>query len=186
MWVLLSMVRFYKTEADFNSICKKLKMTMCPNCKLRGFLILHGYLYGYSEYSAADRIKRGRRIFCSNRNKKMGCGRTFSFLMAAFIYKFTTSAQTVWRFLNNVKNGMSPAQAARTTGTNMQKTAVYRIYKRFLFHQTRIRTFLMRVKDPPQTKHPDAAVQTLSHLATVFGLSCPISKFQYHFQVSFF
>lgn len=184
--IFVKMKKFYKTEEEFKDFYVKLKLIMCPYCNVRGCLILHGYLYGYSE-TDMSRIKRGHRIFCSNRKKKHGCGRTFSILVSVFVKNFMISARTLWRFLEKVKEGTSLAGAFRDSGSHMGQTSTYRIFRKFRYNQVRIRTLLTGIKDPPGLKQvTDAAIQTIIHLKSVFRhSSCPVSKFQHHFQTSF-
>lgn len=180
------MKRYYETEEEFKETHIELKFLICPHCRLIGFLILHGYLYGYAE-RGVDIIKRGHRIYCSNRGKKRGCGRTFSILISEFIKKFTISAQTLWCFLKKISEGVSTAFAFRETGSQMGKTSPYRLLRKFRYNQSRIRTYLTRVKDPPVYKNiKDSVIETIHHLKSVFQESpCPVSEFQHHFQASF-
>ncbi len=157
-------------------------MVPCPHCHKRGFLILHGYLYGYGETSL---LKRGHRIFCSNRKNGSGCGRTFSMLLSRFIKNFMISARVLSGFLDRIRQGLCPAEAFRDLGTQMSKTSCYRILNKFRHNQSRIRTLLTRIKDPPGLsciKNPVA--QTITHLTAVFK-GCMVSKFQQYFQSSF-
>jgi hypothetical protein len=154
---------------------------MCPHCRQRGYLILHGYLYGYGE---TDLVKRGHRIFCSNRNSRSGCGKTFSMLKSWFIKNFMVYAGILSAFLDKIRQGLCPAKAFRGLGT-MSKTSIYRIYHRFRHSQPRIRTLLKRIKDPPGLNSiKDPVVQTIVHLRSVFK-NCIVSKFQQYFQTSF-
>ena len=160
---------------------------ICPHCNLSGCLILHGYLYGNSDRNNA-RITRGHRIYCSNRYKKGGCGKTFSVLTAAVLPGFTIGAHCLWRFLENIKNGLNPALAFAMTGCPMALSTAYRLFKKFITGQTRIRSFLSRIKDPPPAEHVQRpAIQTILHLQSAFDdADCPITDFQYHFQTKFF
>jgi hypothetical protein len=180
------MVRFYKKQEQFQSFYVKLKFMACPHCHLSGCLILHGYLYGYSD-RGNSRITRGHRIYCSNRYRKTGCGKTFSVLTAQMLPRFTVSAHSLWSFLANIKNGLSPACAFRMTGCRMAPTAIYRLLKKFVVNQVRIRAMLSRIKDPPAAHTRVPAIQTILHLHHVFGqTACPITDFQCHFQTPFF
>lgn len=180
------LIKFYKTEAEFAQFHAKIKLCTCPHCLHTGFLILHGYLYGFTESDTAGRIAKGRRIFCSNRNRKNGCGKTFSILMAGFIKNHIVSSQTLSRFLSNIKEGKSKAQANRDSGGKMKASTVYRIFNKFTGHQARIRTFLSRFGPPPRIEHvKDAVIATVVHLQSSFK-ECPVSQFQHHFQASFF
>jgi len=163
-----------------------LKLILCPHCNLSGFLILHGYLYGYSE-TDSNRIRRGHRIFCSNRDNKNGCGKTFSVLKSTFIKNFVITAITLWCFLDNLRKGLSLIEAFRQTASSMGETNSYRLFRKFKNNQVRIRTYLSHLKDPPRLKQVAApTIQTIVHLKQVFSHSlCPICDFQHHFQTSF-
>jgi hypothetical protein len=180
--------KYYKTENEFEKFHAKLKLYPCPHCHHTGYLILHGKLYGFTENDKSGQIIKGHRVFCSNKKKKSGCGRTFSIRMATFIKNHIVSAKTVSDFLDSIKDGKSRAEANRDAGGKMKASTVYRIFNTFRYHQVRIRTLLLRLKPPPRLKHvKDAAILTIVHLKSVFNEStCPVSQFQYHFQTSFF
>jgi len=166
-------------------------MLLCPHCRRVGFLVLHGYLYGYAPEEVplgcgeADLIQRGRRIFCSNRNNRTGCGGTFSLLLTGCIRNFVISARLLSVFLEKIRQGFYPAEAARQSGLQMCTSTVYRLYKKFRLNQSRIRSYLHRLKAPPplvDTVNP--VIQTLTHLTAAFK-PCMVSGFQHHFQTSF-
>lgn len=174
--------KFYATEDEFKHFHVNIKLLLCPHCRRVGFLILHGYLYGYGE---TDLIQRGRRIFCSNRKNRPGCGRTFSFLLAGYIRNFVIFARFLSGFLEHLSQGLCPAEAARKAEIPMTITTIYRLYKRFRHNQARIRTYLTRVKDPPLLDDTtDPVIQTITHLKTVFK-DCIVTQFQLHFQTTF-
>lgn len=164
----LAMIRFYKTQAQFEAFYARLKLSLCPHCKHSGFLILHGYLYGYCEQDNSL-IQRGRRVYCSNRNNKNGCGRTFSVLPACVLPNLIISAQSLWRFLQKAKSGRTLACAFRSTKCTMAQSSIYRLFKKFSLNQMRIRTFLSRIKDPPAAEHvQNPFIQTILHLKSTF------------------
>ena len=51
--------------------------TPCPHCKFVGHLIKHSKIYRRAK-EKDETIHHGHRIFCSNRNNKIGCGRTIA------------------------------------------------------------------------------------------------------------
>lgn len=181
--------RYYKDEEEFKDIRNNLKFNPCPHCLQKECLILHGYLYGYTEDTSSNVVKRGHRIFCSNRCKKKrkGCGRTFSILLSVFIKNHITSAKSVWKLLDNIKEDKSLVSALRSSGSNIKEAGIYRIIRRFKKNQAKIRTLLMNLKDPPSFKHTkNSVIQTIEHIRTIFKDStCPVSQFQYYFQTSF-
>ncbi|MCP3921070.1 MAG: hypothetical protein GY714_00645 [Desulfobacterales bacterium] len=179
---------FYKTQEAFEELHAKLKLYPCPHCNHTGYLILHGKLYGFTESDTSGKIKKGHRIFCSNKKKKNGCGRTVSIRISGFIKNHIISAGTVSDFLDNIKDGKSLAEANRDAGNKMKGSNVYLIFKKFQYNQVRIRTLLLRIKAPPFANNvKNAVIQTILHLKSVFKEnSCPVSQFQYDFQTSFF
>ncbi len=170
--------QFYSSEDEFEQIHTNLKNRMCPHCLKTGFLILHGYLYGYKN---DDLVRRGHRIFCSNRNKRNGCGRTFSLLKSWFIKSFMICAGMLSSYLEKIMQGICPARAFAGM---MHPSGAYRILEKFRCSQPRIRTLLIRIKDPPDLTVNDCVIQTIAHLKLVFK-GCIVSQFQQHFQTSF-
>ncbi len=184
--LIIKIKTFYKSEEEFSDFYVMLKLILCPHCQTRGYLILHGFLYGYSE-TDSNRIRRGHRIFCSNRNNRTGCGKTFSVLKSTFIKNFVISANTLWCFLDMVSKDNNLSSAFKDSGSAMQATSFYRIFTKFRYNQVRIRTKLTSIKDPPLLESlKDAAIQTIVHLKSIFQHHpCPVSQFQNHFQTSF-
>ena len=160
----------------------------CPNCRLIGALVLHGCLRGYDERSAQAKIVRGRRIFCNNRKARHnGCGRTFSILAAAVLKTFSISAASLWHFLKAIRGLPDRRPALRKLGLSFHASAAYRLWKRFVRAQTRIRGYLTRHCPRPELPvTPCAATQTIAHLRAVFNqAACPVAAFQQRFQASF-
>lgn len=177
--------KYYKSEDDLNKFYYQLKQIQCPYCLLIGYLILHGYLRGYDETDFQNRIIRGRRIFCSNRNRRGGCGRTFSILKSFILKHFTLTAYTLWHFLDNLAKGMSKLAAFRETKIPSADSTIYWLYKLFCNSQSQIRTKLLQRTSSPLFEG-DHALQTISHLKKVFRNSeSPVSAYQNHFQTSF-
>lgn len=179
--------RFYRSEKDFRRFYFLLKQMPCPHCKEIGSLILHGYLYGYDEKVYGKRIIRGRRIFCSNRRRRKGCGRTFSLLKSNMLKGFNIGAESFWRFLRGIVKGRDKIQAFRHLRLSFSNTTVYRLWKRFSQCQSRIRTHLFTRHPPPKLLHVHSpAIQTILHLKSVFKRGpCPICAFQECFQMAF-
>ena len=187
LWkVVIIVKRFYQTEEEFQNYYEKLKLIMCPHCNINGCLILHGYLYGYSETNTSI-IRRGHRIYCSKRNRKNGCGRTFSILVSVFLKDFITSANSLWLFLKEIREKKSLVSTFRESGSAIGQASIYRLFKRFRHNQVRIRSYLTRIKAPPCLKHTKSpSIQTILHLESVFKKSsCPVAQFQHYFQASF-
>lgn len=182
---MLPRKQFYKSTHELTEFCHDLKQIPCPHCRQRGALILHGYLVGYGE--KADEKIRGRRFFCSNRQHRHGCGRTFSLLAAGLLRCFSIAAPTLWCFMRGLALGLPSLIAFKATKTPLHIHAARRILRRVERAQTRLRSILLRhfpIPEPPDREQPIA--QTVNHLQTAFpSASCPITAFQNILQVPF-
>ena len=74
---LMVVLRFL-SDLDRLRMLFSLCAARCPHRLVAGFLILHSFLYGYRYPDSSARMLRGQRVFCSNRGRRKGCGRTFS------------------------------------------------------------------------------------------------------------
>ena len=90
---------FFQSAEDQDPLADRLKLTPCPHCKNVGCLIFHGFLYGFDDHSPPRKTVRARRLFCSNRHRRTGCGRTVSVWFADKIRRLSLSTGRLWRFL---------------------------------------------------------------------------------------
>ena len=152
-------------------------------------LIRHGTLYGYDQTSPKRKTLRAHRIFCSNRNQRRGCGRTFSVWMADKIRRLSLTTGGLWRFLQRAAAG-SIAAAIRAANGHLSDRTWQRIWKRFDYGQSKIRTALWGRCPPPDlpanpSRRP-AAAQVLAHLQAAFpNDDDPIAPFQHALRTFF-
>lgn len=178
-------IYYLNSTADFAQYRNQLKFIPCPHCRAVGFLICHGYLRGYGQ-TGSDKIIRGQRFFCSNRDRRAGCGRTYSVLFAGFLYRHTIPASALWKFIQGVRRGLNRKHAWEKLGLPFTIQTAYRLWNTFLKHQSSIRSHLISKRPPPNTNAPIPIFQLIEHLASAFPhASCPIAAFQAHFQRSF-
>ena len=175
---------FIRNEDDWTAVVERLKRTPCPHCKVVGTLIRHGCLRGYDEGSPRRKTVRARRVYCSNRHRRRGCGRTFSVWLADKVRRLSLTTFALRRFLQGVvADGIAAAIRAVADCQRSDRTW-QRIWKRFDLGQSRIRTALLACRPPPETpagptRRP-AAAQVLAHLHAAFpGAGCPIAAFQH-------
>jgi hypothetical protein len=172
---------FCRSTEDWDAIAQRLKQTPCPHCKVVGALIRHGYLRGYDEGSSRRKTVRARRVFCSNRQARPGCGRTFSVWCADKIRRLSLTTACLWRFLQLVLAGTLRA-AIRALDCHLSDRTLQRIWKRFDLGQSKIRTALSALGPPPVLPAPPTsrpAAHVLAHLQAAFPhADCPIAAFQ--------
>jgi hypothetical protein len=172
---------FCRDDAEWATLVERLKLTPCPHCRTVGTLIRHGVLTGFDDGSPRRTI-RARRIFCSNRHRRCGCGRTISVWYADKIRRLSLVARTVWAFLKRAVAGTLAAAIRATQSTRSERT-MRRVWTRFQRSQSAIRTALLS-RGPPPTfaaaafRRP-AAAHVLAHLQSTFPQAdCPVAAFQ--------
>lgn len=171
--------RICSSGRELEDLYAKLKITACPHCKSIGNLIRHGFLRGYDEEHQLEKTVRAARIFCSNRNRATGCGRTFSVWMADKIRRMFLSAESLWAFLTGAVSTGNKRQAFAKLNCGLSDSAPYRIWKRFELAQAGIRTALTGLCEPPGATSDNPVQLTLAHLQKAFNEHslCPIAAF---------
>lgn len=175
---------FLRNDDDWAAIVERLKLTPCPHCQVVGALIRHGVLRGYDEGSPRRRTVRARRVYCSNRHRRPGCGRTTSVWLADKVRRLSLTTRAVARFLQSaVAHGVAVAVRSVADGPRSDRTW-QRLWRRFDLAQSRIRTALLACRPPPDTPPPPArrpvAALVLAHLHAAFpDADCPIAAFQH-------
>lgn len=162
-----------KDEASLEGALGAMRMAPCPHCRRTGALIGHGSLRGYTE-RGSEILLRGRRVFCSNRGRRFGCGRTFSLLLATTLAGFVVRTFTLFGFAKTVLDGFSPRAAwLHVCDGAFSLSSAYRLWRRLATAQSALRTQLSReLPAPPSTaRHPLA--QLLGHLAALLGADGP-------------
>jgi hypothetical protein len=179
---------FFQNDLEWMAFARRLKLTACPHCKVVGNLIRHGFLRGFDDSSPQRMTVRARRVFCSNRNARPGCGRTFSVWYADKIRRLGLTANTLWRFLQLAVVG-SIGAAIRSVNCHLGDRTLQRIWKRFDLGQSKIRTALSQRCSPPMLPAEPSqrpAAHVLAHLRTAFPLAdCPIAAFQHTLRTFF-
>jgi hypothetical protein len=179
---------FCLSDQEWNTKVESLKCLPCPHCHTVGTLNRHGYLYGFDDSSPSHKTLRARRVFCSNRQARPGCGRTFSVWCADKIRRLSLSTACLWRFLQLAVAGSLRA-AIRTVHCQRSERTWQRLWKRFHLAQCTIRTALLARCPPPPLSAPPPrrpAAQVLAHLQAAFpNADCPVAAFQ-HATRSFF
>lgn len=179
-------MRVCESDEQFKAILTNLKLTACPHCGSVGNLIRHGYLRGYDDQHQHRKTIRAQRVFCCNRMRASGCGRTFSVWWADKVKRLFLTAESLWAFLKNAVASGNKLQSFRDLNSGLSGSAPYRIWKRFHQAQSVIRTTLTRVCEPPDCTADKPAALTLAHLEAAFpDHHSPISGFQSKLQTFF-
>jgi hypothetical protein len=146
----------------------------------------HSVLYGNNPFDCAQEQARGQRVFCSNRGRRGGCGKTFSIFLADMLPRHTLTATLVWGWLAQRLAGFSAKAAAEKAGLPFALETVYHLRRKLRRNLARLRTLLCRGQSPPSSAQADPVLQTVEHLQIVFPRNeCPPAAFQLGFQLPF-
>lgn len=183
----MRLCKYFSTKQEFAQFKNNIKLVPCPHCRSIGFLILHGPLYGLCLDAVGNELYRGHRYLCSNRNNRLGCGRTFSILMSYAIKLMRAGASCLWKFLSSLKQGGPDNIIFKNKSFPFTIRCAYRWLEKLKKYQFAIRSNLIKKIQPPRSGSGNPLVQLFCHLKQAFsGSNCPIAAYQYHFQVSFF
>jgi hypothetical protein len=161
--------RFVRDESALDAVLLGIKVVPCPHCQQTGALIGHGFLRGYSERSS-EMVIRGRRVFCSNRALRPGCGRTFSVKLGRVLSGFMVRTLTLWRFASAVVSGLTRRTAwLGAAGGALSLSSGYRLWRRLCVAQSELRARLCREAPAPASSAREPLAQLLAHLAVVVG-----------------
>ena len=127
---------FYRSDEDLIAIGERLRLTRCSRCQVVGALNWHGYLRGFDDSNPPRKTVRARRVFCSNRNARTGCGHTFSVWFADKIRRLSLSTTALWAFLQCAVAG-SILAAIRAADGHLSERTWQRVWKRFNLGQDR-------------------------------------------------
>lgn len=144
-------------------------------------------LFGYAERSQ-ERVVRGRRLFCSNRNRRAGCGRTVSIWLDTVVAGFLVRARTLSQFVGEVTAGKTRKAAWECAACGALSLASgYRLWKRLVHAQPELRTRLSGVAAAPTCSAKLPWAQLLAHFKLVLpSADCVFAGFQSLFQMALF
>jgi hypothetical protein len=143
--IFLSYHRMQIYYLDMETLHQKslqLEEEKCPHCQQTRQQVSHGFVY--KKRNQGDPYPIGKRIFCSNRRQRTGCGRTTQLYVASVIRYLKYAGAVLIHFVLAMTKGYS-IQAAyqQATGTDNPRHAyrwINRIihqlsFYRSLFHQ---------------------------------------------------
>lgn len=178
--------KYYSNSVELNQYLETIKFVPCPHCGKVGFLNRHGFLKGYP-LKGSNKMVRGCRVYCSNRNNRTGCGRTCSLLLSTLLLGFSIGTGLLWGFVEKVLSGNSRKHAWEELNTGLPVENAYRLWNRLVKEQSRLRTHLCRKTGPPVCASNNPMAQLIAHLDCAFPSSkCGFSAFQDYFQAPLF
>jgi hypothetical protein len=89
----------------------QLESESCRHCRQTQQLVSHGFIR--KKRTAAEPEAVGKRVFCSNRGRRTGCGRTMQLYLDATVRTLHHAASSVAAFVLSLLTGFSVERAYR-------------------------------------------------------------------------
>lgn len=178
--------RFAACSGALDQVLLDAKQHACPHCGRVGTLIGHGLLWGYAE-QGSERVVRGRRLLCTARGRRAGCGRAWSVRLSSVMAAFCARARPLSGLLTAIVGGARLRAAWTSLAPGLSLRSGYRLWQRLRCAQSHLRTTLCSMCPPPISDATEPLAQLLSHLQYASGAEpCVLSSFQLTFQRSVF
>jgi len=185
------MIKFFTDLEDLHLFTLSLEFhqnkTQCQQCFKHNHFVSHGFVY--KKQSQGDKRIVGKRIFCSNRYGRSGCGRTHQLYLADQIPSLQTNTQSLFHFLIQLMSLVSIQKAYhRATGTYNPRQA-YRWLNKLMAKLVDFRTLILdrwqkSLPSPYRTRRFQLLLPTLQHLFAKLGYQ-PCTHYQILKQDSF-
>jgi transposase-like protein len=147
-----TMLIYYPSLQAIHQQTLQLESEACHHCRQTHHLVSHGFIR--KKRAGAEPEAVGKRVFCSNRYRHTGCGRTMQLYLDTTIRYLHHASGRVMALLGALLAGSSIARAYReATGTDGPRHA-YRWLQRFVARMSDYRRLLQH---PPLMASPQAA-----------------------------
>jgi len=140
-----------------------------------------------------ESVTRGHRVYCSNRARRRGCGRTWSIYLAETLPRHGVGARILSGVVEALLSKSSVKAAVESLRTAFTLEAFYHLLTRLRSRSVELRVLLRRQTGPPECGFDDPFLQTLAHLKAAFdsaapggACACMCSWFQVRFQTPLF
>lgn len=158
----------------------------CWNCSKQGQFVSHGFVYK-QQHQGQLRIV-GKRIFCSDRNGRSGCGRTLRLYLATELAFLHYSAAVMALFLRALLDGSTIQEAYRAATQTLEPRNAYRWLNKLQRRLIDYRRFVASTRSPTErpfrTKNKQRHI-LLSTLLALFERRGNCACYQQQTQTSF-
>jgi hypothetical protein len=123
-------------------------------------------------------------VFCSNRGRRGGCGRSFALFLAEVLPRHSVTSSILARLLIALLAGAAIKAAAEAQRAPFALETFYRLVRRLRGRLDVVRTCLHRTQPAPDSRQADTLAQTTEHLLAVFPVAVGgvVAAFQLCFQ----
>ena len=138
------MQKFFKDYDSINQFSLSLEYhrdkVECVHCLKNDQFVSHGIIYKQRSSAFAEKV--GKRIFCSNRSGRNGCGRTFQIYIANQVPSFRYGAAQLFIFITSLLANFNICEAYHQATGQYETRNAWRWLKKFRFKLSDYRSFL--------------------------------------------
>ena len=169
------MKRFFK---DYDSI-HQLSLSLdyhqdkieCAHCLKSDQFVSHGNIYKQRSSAFAEKV--GKRLFCSNRSGRNGCGRTYQIYIANEVPSFRYGASQLFVFITALLANVHIGEAYYQATGQLESRNAWRWLKKFNGKLSDYRSFLkvrIDIHSSRLTSHCSSLRHLLPTLSRLFTL----------------
>jgi len=164
------MKRFYTDFESINAFTLSLDFHQneleCAHCFKSDQFISHGIIYKQRSSTLSEKV--GKRIFCSNRYGRTGCGRTFQLYVANEIPHFRYGAAHLFVFISTLIADLNIAEAYHQATGQTEARNAWRWLSKLMIQLSEYRSPLKSKTD--NHTHPlNSSSRYLKHLLPTFS-----------------
>jgi hypothetical protein len=147
------MNRFFPDLNTLNQFTASLdhNIAACKHCHSVGQFVSHGFCY--RQQSSQEQIIKGKRILCSSRGHRDGCGRTFQLYLSSHLPRLHYACDTLLLFILALLDQRSIAYAYCHATLQSDSRNAYRWLQRLQRHLPLYRSTLLQSHAPQSSEH---------------------------------
>ena len=160
----------------------------CHQCRASGQLVSHGFVFKQRSRRLSERV--GKRVLCSNRYGRSGCGRTFQLYLDSEVPCLQYGAAQLTAFIVAILANLSVVRAYQCavgcTETRHGWRWINRLMGRLMEYRCAVKTAILPALPTisSRCRRLQLLLPTLAALPTS-AVRCPCSDFQHNTQSRF-
>jgi hypothetical protein len=165
-----SMQKFFKNYDSINQFSLSLEYHQnkleCIHCLKSDQFVSHGIIYKQRSSAFAEKV--GKRLFCSNRSSRNGCGRTYQLTIANEVPSFRYGASELFIFITALLANVHIGEAYYQATGQLETRNAWRWLKKINGKLSDYRSFLKTRVDIPFSRLTSRC-NSLRHLLPTFS-----------------
>jgi len=159
------MQTYYSTLEAIAQQTQQLDGVACRHCGKREQLVSHGFIYK-KQAVASNPVSVGKRVLCSQRFGRTGCGRTVQLYLASVVRYLHAAGPALANFIGHLLAGLAIAKAYQQATGATESRQSYRWFNRMFLRLSDYRSQSHRAPVPSESGPCKAHGSLRRHLLT--------------------